>query len=263
MRMRKFAVGLGALLVAAGVGFGWDDKEDLGAAAKKATEAESYTFKSTIEIEGSPMPVDPIEFEGKHHKDAATYLTGSMMGRDIELYKKGDKIVTKGMDGNWQSGGGGGGGRGGRGLGGMMSGALKAPHEELKDFEKKFKEVKKGERKENVGGKECSVYSGDLTEDAAKEMIPMGRMGGLGGAEITGSAKVWVDGDGVVRKYETVANLSIDFQGNQLELTVTRKTEISEIGSTKLEVPEEVKKLLGGEEKKEEPKKDEPKKDPE
>lgn len=239
--MRKIVTAMSALFLFSSLSFAGDDKEDLGKASKKATEMKSYTFKATIEVDGSPMPMDPIELNGTHNNDAATHVSGSIMGQDFEAYKKGEKLVTKGQDGEWTSGGGGGRGMGG----GMMARAIKTPHEELKDLETKFKEIKKADAKELVGETDCTVYSGDLTDEAAKDMMPMGRgMGGMGNAEITGKGKVWVNPDGVIVKYQFDIALSLDFQGNALEITVLRTTELSKIDDTKVEVPEEVQKLF-------------------
>ncbi len=245
-----------ALALAAGLAFA-DEKEDVAKAAKKASELESYSFKMALEIEGAPMPMDPIEFTGKHQKDVGTYISGSAMGRDIEAYKKGEKVASKNQDGEWQLGGPGGRGRG-------MGGELKAPHEEIAGVEKKFKEIKKKDAKEAVDGKDCSVYEGDLTDEGAKDVLPggLGRMAGAA-AEISGKAKVFVDADGLARKYVFVITVKASFQGNDLEITTTRAVDLKDIGSTKVELPEDVKKLF--EEKKDVPstdeKKDEPKKE--
>jgi len=261
----RIGIALSLVLVLSGLATA-DDKDDIAKAAKKTAESESYAFKMVTEIEGSPMPIDPIEFAGKFQKDVATSISGSipipMQGgsQDIEIYKKGDKVVTKNQNGEWQlAGAGGRGGRGGMGMG-QLTRNLKAPHEELADVDKKFEEIKKKDAKETADGKECTVYEGKLTEDAAKDILPggMGRMlAGMG--EIAGTAKVLIDADGVIRKYVFVSEIKASIQGNELEITTTRSVSLTDIGSTKLEVPEEVKKLL--EEKKEEPKKEEKKQD--
>lgn len=255
--MRNALWGIATSLFLATVAVAADDKDDVAAAAKKAAEMESYSFKFTVEVEGAPMPMDPMEFNGKYAKDSGAYVSGAMMGQDFEAYKKGEKVAFKGMDGEWQLAS----GRraGGRGpMGGMMLGrSMKLPHEELKDGEKKLKAIKKAEAKEKVGDKECAVYEGELTEDAVKEILPMGRMPGMGEAEISGKVKMWIDGESVIRKYELTAQMSVTVQENPMEIKIVRVTEFSKIGETKVEVPDEVTKLF---EQKEEPK-DEPKKE--
>jgi 3D (Asp-Asp-Asp) domain-containing protein len=144
----------------------------------------------------------------------------------------------------------------GIGLGKMMVKNLKAPHDELKELAKGFKEVKKSEKTEKIGEVECSQYSGDLSEEAMKNS-PLGRMlGQFGGAnvDVKGSAKVWVDGSGNVVIYEVVTKASVEIQGNQIDFSLTRRSEISEVGKTKVEVPEAVQKLLSEKPKTEEKK---------
>ncbi len=240
----------------------FDDKEDLAKAAKKATEMESYKFKMTMELEGVPMAQGPIEFTGEHQKDT-THISGEVNGQEFEAYKKGKKAATKGQDGEWKAGG-----KGGRGGMAMNISQVKAPHEELKEVEKKFEKIKKADKKETVNSKECTIYEGDLTEEAAKDIIPGGggRMAG-NAAEITGTGKIFVDADGVIQKVVFVSSIKVSIQGQDLDITMTRTTEVSDIGKTEIKVPEEVAKLLEEEKKVEEKtpteegKKEEPKKD--
>ena len=101
----------------------------------------------------------------------------------------------------------------------MMLRTFKAPHEELKDLAKGFKEVKKAEKPEKIGDVDCAVYSSDLTDEAMKN-APLGRMLGQfgGAATVTGSARVWVDGSGNVLVYEISTKAALEIQGNQIEL---------------------------------------------
>jgi hypothetical protein len=240
--MGTFAAKLVAFLFIGSFGLA-DDKEDLANASKKATEMTSYSFSSHIEIEGGPVPMD-FEFNGKYSKETATHVQGEAMGRDFEVYKQGEKVAIK-REGEWSL-------ESGARRGGMREMERAVPHEELKEIDKKFKEVKKSASKERVGEKECSVYEGELSEKAVKEMIPMGRgMGAMENAEISGSAKLWIDEEGVIRKYEMSVNMNLDFQGNQLEMKILRSTELSGIGDTIVEIPSEVTSLLSKDEKSE------------
>ena len=60
-----------------------DENEELSKATKKTSALESYSFSMFIEIEGSPMPMDPFEFEGKNQGDIL-YLSGDMMGQEFQ-----------------------------------------------------------------------------------------------------------------------------------------------------------------------------------
>ena len=50
--------------------------------------------------------------------------------------------------------------------------------------------------------------------------------------------------DGALTKYELKTSAKITFQGEERDMDRTRTTEISNIGSTKVEVPEDAKKKL-------------------
>ncbi|GEM_PF-3023966 len=246
--MSKIAVALSLVLACVSIARA-DEKDEVGKASKKATEMPSYAFKVALELEGVPWANGPIEFTGAFNRDTATYVKGEVMGQEFEAYRRGEKTVVK-RDGEWQLSERG----GGRGMG-MMSRALKSPHDELKDMEKRFKEVKKGEKK-TIDGKECIAYEGDLTAEGLKDLLPMGRgMQNMGDTEMSGKAKVWIDEEGTLRRYEITANVSFSFQGNPVEMKIARAIDLTGIGDTKVEVPKEVADLF---EKKEE-KKDEEK----
>src|SRR5437763_466118 len=70
--------------------------------------------------------------------------------------------------------------------------------------------------------------------------------GGRRGPEVTcakGHAKFWVK-DGMLNKYEYTVSGSVNFNGNDQEINRTTKVEISDVGSTKVNIPEEAKKKL-------------------
>lgn len=236
-----------------------DPKEALAAGAKKISGLESYAFKGEIQVEsafplgaGQEIPM----VEGKYQKDAGLYMT---IGTFAEIFRKGDRTFIKARQDEWQEAGKsfGSGGRGGRGggsafgSGGMMLRQFRAPHEELKDFEKSFKEIKKAEKTEKVGSKNCLVYSGDMTEEGVKAS-PLGKMlgqlaqfgGGAANAELSGSGRAWIDEAGNLLKFEVTTKVSIEFNGNAVEFVMIRATEITGVGETKVEVPEGVQKAL-------------------
>jgi hypothetical protein len=73
-----------------------------------------------------------------------------------------------------------------------------------------------------------------------------GGRGGGNGPEISGasgSLKVWVK-DGLVSKYELKIKGTVSFNGNDRDVDRTTAVEIKDIGSTKVEVPEEARKKL-------------------
>lgn len=238
-----------------------DDKDTVSAAAAKAADVTSYTFKGDTKVDapfaGGGLGQQIPAMEGKFQKDVGLHIT---VGDRGEFFRKGEKNFVKTGQTDWaeldkaQLGGAGGGGQNrqrGALMGRMVMKNLKAPHEEIKDLAKGFKELKKEEKADKVGEKECAVYGGDLSEEGVKAS-PLGKMiaqfGALGGgaqnAEMSGKGRVWVDSDGVLVRYELTNKVSIDFQGNTIEFSMARSTEFSAVGKTKVEVPEAVQKLL-------------------
>lgn len=241
--------------------------DDVKAAVKKLTEASGYSWKTTTTVPDSgnnrfrPGPV-----EGKTEKDGYTCIAFS--GREdskIEGIMKGDKVAVKGQDGAWKTpeemaagrgdgAGGGGGGNGerrgpGRGFGGRMFQNVKAPAAQAEDLAGKAKDLKKAD----------DAISGDLPEDAVKQMLTFGGRGGRDGGngpeikDPKGSVKFWVK-EGALAKMEVHVSGSMSFNGNDRAVDRTTTTEISGVGSTKVEVPEEAKKKLEGAAKESAPK---------
>lgn len=224
----------------------WGD-DDLAAAAKKAAEMTNYTFRLEAKGEGNlgKGGGKPLSVTGHYDGSVICFKSKS------DAYRKGDTLVVQDQDGNWskveppQKGGGkpeGGqkpeGDKGQRG--GKMLQMVRAPHEECAEFETKFKEVSKAEESG------FSVFSGPLTDEAALDFSPRRPGGGGGKAQLatSGSAKVWVDGQGNIAKYEITVTMKGTIKDKEIDATITRTVEISEVGSTKFEVPEGASKLL-------------------
>ena len=90
------------------------------------------------------------------------------------------------------------------------------------------------------------VYSGELTEEGAKSQLMFGGRGGANAPEISGakgSVKFWIK-DGLLSKYEIKVQGKVTINGNDRDVDRTTTVEIKEIGSTKVQVPEDAKKKL-------------------
>lgn len=214
------------------------NKEAVAKAAKKASELKSYTFKATVQIEGSPVPIEPMEFDGAVQGDLS-HIRGEVMGNEMEAYRKGGRTIVRNADGDWEE-------VEKEGPMGALNRGLKPPHEQLKDFEKKLKDGIEKKGTEKVEGEDCDVYEGELTEKAIRSLM-RDRAGILEQAEVSGKARVWIDGEGNVRQVETVIAIAMELQGNPLEMTVTGRTTLSKFNDTRIETPAEVRKLLGDE----------------
>jgi hypothetical protein len=222
-------------------------KADVAAAAKKLA-GQSYSWKTTMEMGGGAGGNAPRfgPTEGKADKDGTVCVMTTMGENTSEGFAKGEKGAVKTQDG-WKSiaeltasqGGGGQPGQGqNRGM--FLARTLrnyKAPAAEVENLAAKAKELKKTD----------DAIAGDLTEEAVKELLTRGR-GRTGQApevkEAQGNVKIWVK-DGAVVKYQyQVKGKMAGRDGNEREIDRTTTVEIKDVGTTKLTVPDEVKKLL-------------------
>jgi hypothetical protein len=223
-----------------------EPKELVESAVKALKEKANYTWTTKSEIANSQFPA--MTTKGKNEKDGFTLITAEGPNGEMQAVKKGDKGVVK-TDEGWKTAEelrqGGQGGGPGRGFSGRLLTAL-APVEDVEELLKGVKELKAGEN---------GVYSGDLTEQAAKDRASFfgrrrGTQGGGGGGftppepkDAKGSVQFWIK-DGALTKYELKTSAKITFQDEERDMDRTATTEISDVGSTKVEVPEDAKKKL-------------------
>ena len=213
-------------------------KEEVIQAARKLQDAANYSWKSQMESGGGNARLGgPVE--GKTEKGGFTHLSFTRAENTIEAVLKGDKSVVKIQDG-WHSvdalpeGDGAGGSRNPARMIARMIQSFKTPSVQAQDIVSKSKNLKKAE----------GSISGELTEEGAKELIVLG--GRRGGETPTvsharGSVKFWLK-DGVLSKCELKVQGSLSINGNDREVDRTTTVEVKDIGSTKLEVPDEAKK---------------------
>jgi hypothetical protein len=222
-------------------------KDEVSDAAKKLSDAQNYSWKSTTEMAGGQGGRFGGPTEGKTEKGGFTVITMTRGDNTIEVVRKGEKGAVKTPDG-WQSfeelqqnAGQGGQGQGrGRFMGAMLRN-LRLPAEEATNLATKTKELKK----------DGDAYTADLTEAGAKELMTFrgGRGGNAGGqgnftppepTNAKGTAKFWLK-DGQLSKYEYNVKGQMSFGGNDIDIDRTTTVEIKDVGSTKVEVPAEAK----------------------
>jgi len=113
----------------------------------------------------------------------------------------------------------------------------KLPAAEAEDLAGKAKELTKT----------TDGFSGDLTEAGAKEMLSRGPRRPGADAPATsnakGTVKFWVK-DGVLAKYELHVQGTVSVNGNDRDVDRTTTVEIKDVGTTKVEAPEDAKKKL-------------------
>jgi hypothetical protein len=209
-------------------------KDDITAAAKKLADTPNYSWKNTVVVP-EDAPFRPGPTDGKLEKGGFTHLTIHWNDNPIQAVLKGDKFAAMTQDG-WQSSSELANAEGPGRFMGMMLRNFKAPAAQAIQLAEGAKELKK----------DGDVVSGDLTEEGAKTFLSFrGRVGGDGpsvsGAK--GSVKFWLK-EGALSKYEFKVKGKVSFNGNDFDQDRTTTVEIKDVGTTKVEVPEEAKKKL-------------------
>jgi len=224
-----FAAAAGSLLAA-------DVKADLEAAAKKLGDKANYSWTAKTESSG-PAEGDR---DGKTEKGGYSVLNFAMRDTQGQAVFKGDKGVVKAGE-SWQT------------LESLADNEdqenrrmrfmarrlqqFKPPHAEAEALVKYVKELKKDDD---------GVYSGDLTAEGLRETFRAFRRGNDQSPDTSGlrsRVKFWVK-DGALAKYSNHIEGSMKFGDNDVDIDRTTTTEIKDVGSTKVTVPEEAKKKL-------------------
>lgn len=224
----------GFMVLAAGslVAADSNPKDDVTNAAKKLGDKDNYSWHTTVVVP-EDAPFHPGPTDGKTEKGGFTHVKLSFGDNTTEFVLKGDKAAVTNPDGGWQalseldsSEG------PGRFLVGMIKN-FKAPATQAADIAASTKELKK----------DGDVYSSDLTEEGAKDLLRFRRGGDATVSNAKGSAKFWVK-DGVLTKYEFKVTGSVSFNGNDMDVDRKTTVEIKDVGTTKVTVPEPAKKKL-------------------
>jgi hypothetical protein len=112
----------------------------------------------------------------------------------------------------------------------------KLPAAEAADLASKAKELKLAD----------GVYSGDLTADGIKELISVIKQAAGGSLEVNvakWSVKFWLK-DGLLNKYESSMTGSAKFDGDDHDVNLKNTVQLTDVGTTKVTVPEEAAKKL-------------------
>ena len=209
-------------------------KDEITSAAKKLGEKANYSWKTTVAVpEGSRWRPGPTE--GKTEKDGVTHLTMSFGDNKSQAFLKGDKGAVSNPDGGWQTLADLDNAEGPGRFFGRMFRNFKAPAAQAADLAARAKELKK----------EGDAAAGELNEEITKELLTFRGRGGDGPTVTSpkGSVKFWMK-DGVLSKYEFKVQGKVSFDGNERDVDRTTTVEITDVGTTKMDVPEEVKKKL-------------------
>jgi hypothetical protein len=232
---RHFLFGTMTLLAASLLQTNAASKDDVTAAAKKLADKDNYSWKQKTENAGGGG-FGGGTGEGKVEKEGCLWVSMTMRDNTIEAVKKGEKGAIKTQDG-WQSFSEASSGDPGPAT--FMARRLqnyRAPAAQVEELASKVGELKQ----------DGEVYSGELTEEGAKSQLMFGGRAGGNAPEISGakgSVKFWIK-DGMPSKYEIKVQGKVSFNGNDRDIDRTTTVEIKDIGTTKIEIPDEAKKKL-------------------
>jgi len=209
-------------------------KEQLKTATEKLSQQPNYSWKTTVVVpENSRFRPGPVE--GKTEKDGLTIVTMTFGENRVQAVLQGEKAAVTNPDGGWQSISELDAAEGPRRFVGMIVRNIKTPSAQAAELASFAKDLKK----------EGEAYSSDLAVDGVKTLLSFGRRGG-NGPEVSnpkGSVKFWLK-DGLISKYEFKVKGTVNFNGNDVEVDRDTTVEIKDIGTTKVEAPEEAKKKL-------------------
>jgi hypothetical protein len=225
-----------------------DPMDDVKAAVQKIADAGNYSWTTTTESQGGGPTRGPVE--GKTQKDGLTWVSGSMRDNKYEFAIKGDKVAIKTPDG-WKSAAEasnddqGGGFSPGRFMA-MLASNFRTPLQQAQDNLDKLQNVQKTD----------DGFSADLTPDAAKQLLSFRRRpttnpddnANAPQIDVTdpkGTVKLTIK-DGALSKMELHLTGAVSFNGGDpRDVDRTMTTEFKDVGTTTVEIPDEVKAKLG------------------
>ena len=244
--MKKYVL-LSSILFAAGSLLAADamPKGEVIAAAIALGNSANYSWHTAIASPGGGGRFNGPT-DGKTEKAGYTFITMTRGDTTTEAVLQGTNGAVKTPDNGWETlaelakDTGNGNGNGGFNPNAFLARALtnyKTPDAIVTNLVDKVAALK-------IDG---DAYAGDLTEDGAKSLLSMGRRpGGGAGPDISnakGSVKFWLK-DGLLVKYELKVSGTVSFNGNDRDVDRTTTVDIKDVGTTKVEVPDEAKKKL-------------------
>jgi hypothetical protein len=214
-------------------------KDTVTSAAAALGGQANYSWHSTVASAGGNRRFSGPT-EGKTEKDGYTWLSMVRNGSTNLAVFKGTNGAINTPDNGWQSfaeasADDGGGGFNPRMFMVRMLQNFKTPDQQAATLAAQAAALKM----------DTNGISGDLTEDGAKAMLVFGRPGADGPtvSNAKGSVTFWVN-DGKLVKYQFHVSGTISFNGNDRDVDRTTTIQITDVGTTKIDVPDDAKKKL-------------------
>jgi hypothetical protein len=226
--MKKFLTSVVlALLAGPLVAADSTSKDDVIAAAKKLGDQPNYSWKQTVVVPESSQ-FKPGPTEGKLEKGGVTYFTLSFGDDTTKIFMQGDKSAISNPDGGWSTAKELDSEEGPGRFTAMIVRIFKAPAAQAEELAGTVADLKQ----------DGDAFSGDMTDAGAKSQFRFGNV-----TNPKGSVKFWVK-DGQLAKYEYKLTGKADFNGNEFDVDRDTTVEITDVGTTKIDVPADAKKKL-------------------
>ena len=208
-----------------------DASAEVKAAARRLAEQPSYSWTSTPKYQPELPGLSLSPTEGKTEKDGYTSVVFSYNDNEIEMAFKGGKGAIKLQD-EWNS-----------------ESDLEGDREWIAQRLKKYKAAA-GEAEELVGNAsnlkkgDDGVVTGNLKEEAVKEILGrLSRRAASGAKDLKGAVKFWLK-DGLLAKYEFSVQATVTIREEEMSVNLTTTVEPKDVGKTKVSLPDEAKKKL-------------------
>ena len=209
-----------------------DPKDDVTSAAQKLAAGSNYTWQATTTVPAGAR-FRPGPTNGKID-GSLTDVKMTFRDNHTEIVMSGaNTVVTDPEDGSWTKLSDLDTSQGPGRFMTMMVQNFKAPAQQAMDLAGNTQSLQQS----------GNSYTGPLTEDGAKNLLSFRRGSNATVSNPSGTATFWVDG-GQLTKFEYSVKGTITFNGNERPVDRTVTVAISDVGTTKIEVPADAKKLL-------------------
>ena len=209
-----------------------DPKDDVTSAAQKLASGSNYTWQATVTVPAGAR-FKPGPTNGKLDGNI-TDVKMTMRDTQTEIIMDGaNTVLTDPEDGSWTK------------LSDMDD--SQGPGRFMKMMVQNFK-APAAQAIDLVGDTQSlqqsgNSYTGPLTEDGAKNLLSFRRGANASVSNPSGTATFWVD-NGQLTKYEYSVKGTVTFGGTERPVNRDTTVVISDVGTTKIDVPADAKKLL-------------------
>lgn len=218
-------------------------RTDLEQAVNTLRELKTYSFRVSHKMDTNmPLGNKDVKADGRYAEKTGFYVRGG----NIEMFRRDGKTAFEDMDGDWRLVGDKKGRKGQRDDNEFLAAQAREPHNEAANFHKDIGDLVVEDNLQDINGTDCVVFTGKLTDDAARKFTAWADAygGATRGAKRSGSLKVWIDDSYTIRRYELTTR--IDQTGFiQAFVEVVSETEFYEDDAA-FEPPEKGVELIDG-----------------